>query len=110
MANEQVRSHNLHVFNSSITEEAIIDASDIVIGDVPDALKEKIKKKIPEDQNRTMGLHSTIAITAGEKYDLTTNVSVSDGRQMVLNIQLKKLITRWRIVTDKSSSGYYLIN
>ena len=86
-----MRSHNLNVFDSSTTVKAIIDACDIIIGDVPDELKEKIKQKIPEDPSRTMRLHSAIAITAGGKYDLTTNVSVSDGMTNGAECALKEI-------------------
>ena len=38
-----------------------------------------MKQRIPLESSKTMGLLSTVAVTVGAKYDLTTNVSVLDG-------------------------------
>lgn len=59
--------------------KAQIDAIDIVIGDVSDELKEEVKKKIPDDPSKTMGLYKKLNITVGSKYDLTINIDISDG-------------------------------
>ena len=46
---------------------------------ISDELKERMKKLIPNDPTKTMGLFTVCAILQGAKYDLTTNVSVVDG-------------------------------
>ena len=58
---------------------AHIPAIDIVVADLSERLKEKIKEKIPSDPTKTMGLYSVVFVTVGAKYDLTSNVSVVDG-------------------------------
>ena len=63
----------------SQSAKAHIDAIDIVIGDISDELKHDVKKKIPDDPSKTMGLYQKLNITVGSKYDLTINVNVSDG-------------------------------
>ena len=60
-------------------QEGQIKCIDIVVGDMSDDLKSKVKEKIPEDPTKTMGLYSVVSIAVGAKYDLTTNVSVTDG-------------------------------
>ena len=52
---------------------------DIVVGDMSDALKKKMKEKIPDDPSKTMGLYTVVLIAVGAKYDLTANVNVTDG-------------------------------
>ena len=44
-----------------------------------DALKKKMKEKIPDDPSKTMGLYTVVLIAVGAKYDLTANVNVTDG-------------------------------
>ena len=77
--NVLVNTHNEAVFNLSQSAKAQIDAIDIVIGDISDELKDELKRKIPDDPSKTMGLYKKLDITVGSKYDLTLNVDVSDG-------------------------------
>ena len=77
--NALVNTHNEAVFNLSQSAKAQIDAIDIVIGDISDELKDELKRKIPDDPSKTMGLYKKLDITVGSKYDLTLNVDVSDG-------------------------------
>ena len=44
-----------------------------------DDLKNKVREKIPDDPTKTMGLYNVVSIAVGAKYDLTTNVNVTDG-------------------------------
>ena len=60
-------------------QKAHIPAVDIIIGDLSDELKERMKQKIPNDPTKTMGLYSVCSVHVEAKYDLTTNVSVLDG-------------------------------
>ena len=77
--NEAVDGHNVKIFNNSKYQKAQIHSIDIVIGDLSDELKEKMKEKIPSDPTKTMGLYSVCSVHVGAKYDLTINISVCDG-------------------------------
>ena len=77
--NQLVNSHNNTVFQQAITEKAFIKCVDVIVGDVADEVKEKMKEKIPDDPTKTMGLNKIVAVAVGTKYDLTTNVKVTDG-------------------------------
>jgi len=46
---------------------------------VSDDLKKQMKNKIPDDPTKTMGLSSVVLIATAAKYDLTTNIDVTDG-------------------------------
>ena len=74
-----VDQHNHDIFHKSVNEKVEIKAIDIVLGDLSDELKERLKKQIPNDPFKTMGLYSVCSILKDAKYDLTTNVSVVDG-------------------------------
>lgn len=52
---------------------------DIVTGDISDDLKKQMKEKVPDDPTKTMGLYSLVQIATGAKYDLTSNIDVTDG-------------------------------
>ena len=77
--NMAVYQHNHDVFQKSSNEKVDIKAIDIVLGDLSDDLKKRLKKQIPNDPSKTMGLYSVCSILKEAKYDLTTNVSVLDG-------------------------------
>lgn len=38
-----------------------------------------MKEKVPDDPTKTMGLYSLVQIATGAKYDLTSNIDVTDG-------------------------------
>jgi len=71
--------NNEAVFNLSQSAKAQIGAIDIVIGDISDELKDEVKKQIPDDPSKTMGLYKKLNITVGSKHYLTINVDVRDG-------------------------------
>ena len=52
--NAQVNNHNNTIYQASHTDKAQIKCIDIVVGDMSDALKKKMKEKIPDDPNKTM--------------------------------------------------------
>ena len=52
---------------------------DIIVGDTSDDLKKQMKNKIPDDPTKTMGSYSLVAVATAAKYDLTTNIDVTDG-------------------------------
>jgi len=71
--NDDVHDHNKVVFENSTSLKARIKAIDIIIGDVSDAVKEKIKEGIPTDSSKKMALFSFVEIAEGMKCDLTLN-------------------------------------
>ncbi len=54
-------------------------------------LKERVKKQIPNDPSKTMGLYSVCSLLKEAKYDLTTNVSVVDGITNGAEFIIKKI-------------------
>ena len=42
-------------------------------------IKKQMKNKIPDDPTKTLGLHSLVSVATKAKYDLTTNIDVTDG-------------------------------
>ena len=89
--NMAVDQHNHDVFQKSSNEKVDIKAIDIVLGDLSDDLKERLKKQIPNDPSKTMGLYSVCSILKEAKYDLTTNVSVLDGMTNGAECIIKKI-------------------
>lgn len=76
--NDFVNSHNNAVFHGSPTVKAQVKCIDLIVGDISNDLKKKIRQKIPDDPTKTMGLINEISPAVGAKYNLTTNVKVSD--------------------------------
>ena len=74
-----VDQHNHDIFHKSTNEKVEIKAIDIVLGDLSDDLKDRLKKQIPNDPSKTMSLYSVCSVLIDAKYDLMTNVSVVDG-------------------------------
>ena len=58
---------------------------------MPDNLKEKILHKIPNEPCKTMGLHSVIRIAVYLPYDITANVSVTDGMTNGVECRIMKI-------------------
>ena len=56
-----------------------VKAVDVIVGDTLDDLRKQIKDKIPNDPTKTMGLYSLVSVATAAKYDLTTNIDVTDG-------------------------------
>ena len=77
--NASVDAHNNALYTISKTDKAQVKAVDIVVGDIADDLKQQMKNKIPEDPTKTMGLYSLVSLATMAKYDLTTNIDVTDG-------------------------------
>ncbi|CAB4042533.1 ATP-dependent DNA helicase PIF1, partial [Paramuricea clavata] len=89
--NMAVDEHNHEIFHKSTNEKVQVKAIDIVLGDLSDDLKERVKKQIPNDPSKTMGLYSVCSILKEAKYDLTTNVSVVDGMTNGAECIIKKI-------------------
>ena len=77
--NALVDAHNNALYSLSETNKAQIKAVGIIIGDISHDLKNQMKNKIPDDPTKTMGLYSVVSVAAVAKYDLTTNIDVTDG-------------------------------
>ena len=77
--NASVDAHNYALYTISKTDKAHIKAVDIIVGDISDDLKKQMKNKIPDDPTKTLGLHSLVSVATKAKYDLTTNIDVTDG-------------------------------
>ena len=77
--NASVNAHNNSMYAKCESDKCQIKAIDIVVGDISDDLKKQMKDKIPNDPTKTMGLYSLTSIATNAKYDLTTNVDVTDG-------------------------------
>ena len=77
--NADVNSHNKRVFDNALSFKTYIKSIDIIVGDLSDVVKEKMKERIPNDATKTMGLFSVLAVAVGLRYDLTANISVLDG-------------------------------
>ena len=60
--NMAVDQHNHDIFHKSTNEKVEVKAIDIVLGDLSDELKERLKKQIPNDPSKTMGLYSVCAV------------------------------------------------
>ena len=77
--NASVNAHNNSMYAKCESDKCQIKAIDIVVGDISDDLKKQMKDKIPNDPTKTMGLYSLTSIATNAKYDLTTNVDVTNG-------------------------------
>ena len=66
-----------------------------------------MKDKIPNDPTKTMGLYSLTSIATNAKYDLTTNVDVTDGLTNGAECVIKTLTTGWKTLADLVLYGYY---
>ena len=77
--NASVDAHNNALYALSKAEKAQIKAVDIIVGDISDDRKKQMKNKIPDDPTKTMGLYSLVLVATAAKYDLTTNIDVTDG-------------------------------
>ena len=77
--NASANAHKNALFALSKTDKAQIKAVDIIVGDVSDDLKKQMTNNIPDDPTKTMGLSSVVLIATAAKYDLTTNIDVTDG-------------------------------
>ena len=86
-----VGQHNHDIFHISTNEKVKVKAIDIVLRDLSDELKERLKKQIPNDPSKTMGLYSVCSTLKDAKYDLTTNISVVDAMTNGAECIIKKV-------------------
>ena len=91
VVNASVDYHNKVVFEKCKNSKVCIKAIDIIIGDISDHLKETIRKHVPKDPSKTMGLFAVVDVAVGMKYDLTANISVLDGMTNGAEFILQKI-------------------
>ena len=77
--NAAVHAHNNVLYTFSKNDKGEVKAVDTIVGDISDDLRKQIKNKIPDDPTKTMGLYSVVSVATAAKYDLTTNIDVTDG-------------------------------
>ncbi|CAB3998263.1 ATP-dependent DNA helicase PIF1 [Paramuricea clavata] len=53
--NMAVDEHNHEIFHKSTNEKVQVKGIDIILGDLSNDLKERVKKQIPNDPSKTMG-------------------------------------------------------
>jgi endonuclease/exonuclease/phosphatase (EEP) superfamily protein YafD len=94
--NVQANDHNTTIYQASQTDKAKIKCIDIIVGDMSDDLKKKMKEKIPDDPTKTMGLYNVVSVAVRAKYDLTTNVNVNDGMTNGADCIIQKIDYRVR--------------
>ena len=99
--------HNNSMYAKCESDNCQIKAVDIVVGDISDDLKKQMKDKIPNDPTKTMGLYSVTSIATNAKYDLTTNVNVTEGLTNGAECVIKKLTIGWKNLVDLALYGYY---
>ena len=90
------------MFYSTPTEKAQVKCIDLIVGDMSDELKKKMREKIPDDPTKTMGLYTVVAVAVGAKIDLTTNVNVADGLTNGSECTIKKIDYRVQNYTRPS--------
>lgn len=79
LQNKDVQSFNLQIFELSKEEKYTNEAQDYIIGDVDEEIKLKVRKSIPTDTNKTMGLEKNLKLCKGMRSEISVNVDVEDG-------------------------------
>ena len=95
--NASVDAHKNALYTLSKTDNAQIKAVDIIIGDTSDDHKRQIKDKIPDHPHpKTMDFYSQVSVATEAKYDLISNVDVTDGLiNGVRSVRKHSLSTSW---------------
>ena len=77
--NSLVDQHNTRVYDKSTSHKVIVSAVDSVVGSVSADMAERVMSLIPQDSRRTMQLAERIPLCVGCRYEISVNLSVSDG-------------------------------
>ena len=77
--NAPVHAHNNVLYTFSKNDKVEVKAVDIIVGDILDDLTKQIKNKIRDGPTKTIGLYSVVSVATAAKYDLATNINVTDG-------------------------------
>ena len=76
--NVSVDAHNNSLYILSKANKAQIKAVDIIVRDMFDDLKNQIKNKISDYTTKAIGLYLLVLVATVAKYDLITNIDVTD--------------------------------
>ena len=77
--NAQVEMHNISVFDSCSEQKYVVHSVDTVIGAISDDMVARVLTMIPDDTRKTMQLAARLPLAVGCRYELSVNISVSDG-------------------------------
>lgn len=79
LQNKDVESFNSQIFELSKEEKYTNEAQDYIIGDVDEEIKLKVRKSIPTDTSKTMGLQKNLKLCKGMRCEISVNIDVEDG-------------------------------
>lgn len=79
LQNKDVQSFNLQIFRLSKEEKYTNEAQKNIIGDVDEEIKLKVRKSIPTDTNKTLGLQENLKLCKGMRSEISVNIDVEDG-------------------------------
>ncbi|KAK3102105.1 hypothetical protein FSP39_008803 [Pinctada imbricata] len=79
LQNKKVNAFNNQIYELSNERKIHVKASDYIIGDVDAEIKEKVRKSIPVDTSKTMGLSKDLNLSIGMQCEVSVNVDVEDG-------------------------------
>lgn len=79
LQNKDVQSFNLQIFRLSKEEKYTNEAQKNIIGDVDEEIKLKVRKSIPTDTNKTLGLQENLKLCKGTRSEISVNIDVEDG-------------------------------
>ncbi|KAJ8048747.1 ATP-dependent DNA helicase PIF1 [Holothuria leucospilota] len=72
-------NHNEQIYNALQGQKVMVQAVDVVVGDLPNTVIAKIRKSIPERSQETMGLIKSLPVAVGQRVEMCLNTNVSDG-------------------------------
>ena len=109
--NASVDAHKNALYTLSKTDNAQIKAVDIIIGDTSDDRKRQIKDKIPDHPTKTMDFYSLVSVATEAKYNLISNVDVTDGLTNGVGSVIENIAFPHLEIGRKQCRGYaYLYN
>ena len=103
LSNKLVDSHNNLVYESSPSNSWVaVKALDVVLGDVPKVVKDRVKRSIPNKVTKTMGLSLLYRSAIGLRNEISCNIDVEDGITNTAGCTLKAVGP----VSDKGKIEY----
>jgi len=77
--NAKVDLHNISIFETSSESKCIVHSVDSVVGAVSDDMATHILCMIPSDARKTAQLPPILPLAVGCRYEISLNISVTDG-------------------------------
>ena len=77
--NAKVDLHNTSIFEKSLERKCIVHSVDSVVGAVSDDMATRILCMIPSDARKTAQLPPILPLAVGCRYEISLNISVTDG-------------------------------